>query len=152
MSARPILSKYPRLHKLLRSDSQANTEFNAALNEVAKDGGAAGIIEELQQNLAKSEENLQEQLTKVGITQKSQEKTLKFIRLFGQLLEAQTHFTPYVEDLTDKRKYMIELSPAQIRMALQLYWDIIGQAMESAFERNIARDPAAEREEAFSDE
>jgi len=152
MPVRPILSKYPRLHALLRRDAQANTEFNEALLEVSKDGGASAIIGELQKDLETSEENLQKQIAQVGISQRSQERSVRFIRLFGELLEAQTSFKPYVDDLTYKNKYMIEFSPAQIRLALRLYWDIIGQAMESTIARTVVMDPAAEREGDIDDE
>jgi hypothetical protein len=152
MSGRPILSKYPRLHGLLRRDPQANTEFNAALNEVATDGGTGEIIKDLQEQLARSEGNLQDQLTKTGTAVRAQEKTVRFIRLLGEILEAQTNFRPYVEDMAEKRKYTIEFSPAQIRMALRLYWDGVGQAMESTIARTVVLDPAAERESEDDDE
>jgi hypothetical protein len=146
MPGRPILSKYPRLHSLLRRDPQANTEFNAALNEVSTDGGSGEIIKDLQEQLAQSESNLQEQLTKTTAALRAQERTVRFIRLLGELLEAQTNFKPYVEDIAEQRKYSIEFSPAQIRMALRLYWDVVGQAMESTIARTAVLDPALERE------
>jgi hypothetical protein len=119
---------------------------------VATDGGTGEIIKDLQEQLARSEGNLQDQLTKTGTAVRAQEKTVRFIRLLGEILEAQTNFRPYVEDMAEKRKYTIEFSPAQIRMALRLYWDVVGQAMESTIARTVVLDPAAERESEDDDE
>jgi hypothetical protein len=147
MPLRPILSKYPRLHGLLRKDTQANADFNALLNEVVNSpAGSSAAADSLQEKLNQSEANVQDLLNKNAVATRSVEKTVRFIRLLGELLEAQTNFKPYVEDIAEKRKYSIEFSPAQIRMALRLYWDVVGQAMESTIARTAVLDPAADRE------
>jgi hypothetical protein len=144
---RPILSKYPHLRSLLQNDAKANAEFNSALNEVTSQDSFSAELNQALESLQKSESNLQSQINKAAAYEKTAAKSIRFIRLLGELLEAQTNFSPYVEDLAEQRKYQIEFSPAQIRMALRWYWDVIGSSMESAIGRTLILDPALERED-----
>ena len=143
---RPILSKYPHLRAVLQNDARANAEFNAVLNECSSQESSSAELNQALEELRRSETNLQEQLNKATSAERTLEKSIRFIRLLGELLEAQTNFSPYTEDLAEKRKYNIEFSPAQIRLALRWYWDVLGSAMENSITRSVVMDPAAERD------
>jgi hypothetical protein len=141
-----MLSKYPRLHQLLKNDSQANTEFNAAIAEVTRFSSAPE--ESLVAQLETSETNLQKCLDKCTKMEKLTEATVRFIRLLGETIEVQTQLSPYTEDLAKNKDYTVHFTAEHIRLALHLHWDIIGSAMENELLRTVVVDPAAERENA----
>lgn len=143
---RPILSNYPHLHSVLKNDSRANVEFNAAILEMTRFNARGNTVDaELVERLETSESNLQEYIEKYNEMEKLTEATVRFIRLLGENIEVQTQLTPYVEDLAKDKDYSIHFTAVQIRLALHLHWDVIGASMENAIGRSLITDPAAER-------
>lgn len=142
---RPLLSKYPRLHMLLKNDTAANIEFNAAIADVAKTNIPGTVEKDLTEQLVQSENNLQEYIEKYKLMEKLTEATVRFIRLLGETIEEQTKLTPYTDDLLIAKEYTVHFTAAQIRLALHLHWDVIGQALENEILRTVIIDPAADR-------
>ena len=142
----PILAKYPYLHGLLKNDPKANSEFNAAIADVTGVNVRARTESDLQDKLERSETNLNIYIDKVRSMTKLAESTVQFIRLLGEIIEEQTQLTPYTEDLLKSKDYTVHFTAVQIRLALHLHWDVIGQAMENDIARTLLADPAAERE------
>lgn len=147
MPKRPILSTYPHLHHLLKNDHRANTEFNQVVSELTRFSATGTNAEvELAERLEVSETNLQKYIEQYKKMELLTEATVRFIRLLGENIEVQTQLTPYTEDLAKIKDYTVHFTAEQIRLALHLHWDVIGQAMENSLARTLIVDPAAERE------
>lgn len=145
MARRPVLSNYPHLHNVLRNDPTANREFQSCISSMSQPDDAEEQTQVNELNLTRA--SLHEALARVEATNKKQEKVTRFIMLLGGLLEKQAHLNPYAQDLLTKTQYEITFSPDQIRMALKLYWDVVGEKMEQTIARTVAvDDPADERE------
>ena len=142
--ARPALSSYPHLYNLLRNDPTANRDFNAILSAALSPQPSAS--EDQLAELEVSRRNLQEAITKLQKQEKTQAKILRFISLLGEVIEPQAKLKPYSQDLLTKSHYDIRFSPDQIRMALHLFWDAVGERMENTIVKTVAMDdPAADR-------
>jgi hypothetical protein len=145
MAQRPVLSNYPHLHSILRNDPTANRDFNAILTAVSAPQTSAS--EDTLAELELSRRNLQDTLTKLQKQEKTQAKILRFISLLGGVIEPQVRLSPYSQDLLTKTHYDVRFSPDQIRMALNLYWDAVGEGMENVIARTVkVDDPAADRD------
>ncbi len=143
----PPLSNFPRLYNLLRSDPQANKEFNDYVSRIKSPVDAERRTKELTDSL-ESERILrnetQDTLRQVrAITQKS----VRFIRLLGEVIEPQVNLTPYSQDVSMRTTYEIKFNATQIRMALKLYWDVLAENMENILMGDQVVDPVGESEE-----
>ncbi len=145
MPKQSILTNFPYLHNLLRNDVRANTDFNAIISQMST--SLSAVEREQLQSSVDAERTLvrelREQLQKAA---QLNIKAVRFIRLLGEIMESQTELKPYVQDVSEKRVYLIKFSADQIRFALRWYWDVLSAKMEEAL-RSQAVDPADESEE-----
>lgn len=137
MGRRPVLSKYPHLHNILRNDPVANQQFNAAISGLGL-SPADNEEPKLQKQLDESRKQTIAQEAKVQEASKLLQRQRSFIKLLGETIEAQTNLEPYSTDIDKGRKYNIVFSPDQIRVALRLYWDVTSQDMESSIARVVS--------------
>lgn len=142
MPRRPLLTNYPHLHGVLRKDPLANRDFQTCLSDLKHPPPSTdpvitpAMLDAVNLRLREAQEALSKQ-DRVNV------KTVRFIRLLGEVIESQTKLQPYSQDASAREQYKIMFSPEQIRMVLRLYWDVIADDME----RKLVRvDPAADRE------
>jgi hypothetical protein len=137
MGRRPVLSQYPHLHNILRNDPVANQQFNAAISGLRL-SPADDDEPKLQKQLDEARKQTKAQEGKVQEASKLLQRQRSFIKILGETIEAQTNLEPYSADIDKGRKYNIEFSPDQIRVALRLYWDVTSQDMEASIARVVS--------------
>lgn len=137
MGRRPVLSKYPHLHNILRNDPVANQQFNAAISGLNL-SPADTDEPKLQKQLDEARKQTIAQEAKVKEASRLLQRQRSFIKILGETIEAQTDLEPYSADIDRGRKYNIEFTPDQIRVALKLYWDVTSQDMEASIARVVS--------------
>lgn len=145
--AKPVLSNYPHLHSVLRNDTRANAEFNAILSAVGNPSLGAAREQELTDSLESERTLRTEMQLELNKAKAVNEKTVRFIRLLGEVMEPQAQLRPYSQDVSTKATYDIKFNANQVRMALKLYWDVVADSMETALGGNDVVDPADQQEE-----
>lgn len=133
MGRRPLLEKFPHLHSLLKRDPVANAQFNAAINEVnnsllagVEPGGKRAI------ELDISNKSLAELSGKYQHLVDNTRRVRKLLRLLGEVIEPQCNLKPYTQDVEERTVYEIKFNADQIRLALSLHWELIGQETEAS--------------------
>ncbi len=145
--SKPVLSSYPYLYSILRNDPRANTDFNAILSALNSPSAAAAREQELIDSL-EAERTLRTEIqTAANKNSEVTKKTVRFIKLLGEVMEPQVKLQPYAQDVSTKATYDIKFSASQVRMALRLYWDVLSSRMEEILGGDEVRDPADEVEE-----
>lgn len=143
--SKPLLSNYPRLHGILKNDPQANADFNAIISAL-KSPLSADREKELTDSI-EAERTLRAEIQvaaeKNGTVTK---RTVRFIKLLGEVIEPQVQLQPYAQDVSTKTTYTITFNATQIRMALKLYWDVLSSKMEDVLATGVVVDPADEEE------
>ena len=145
--ALPALASFPYLYSLLRNDPRANKEFNDYVSQARSPVASSRQLQDLTENLeAERKLRAEQQLLaeKVGSTTK---KTVRFIKLLGEVIESQVSLRPYTQDVSLKATYSIVFNAGQIRMALKLFWDVMAQNMEDALTNASAVDPVPDPED-----
>lgn len=145
--SRPNLSNYPALLQALRSNNQVDTEFNAYVSSVTSPGAAASREKEYEAGLAAERMRADEADARAKKAEDLLGKTTRFIKVVGEVIEGQLQLNPYVQDVSEKKRYEISFGPGQIRMALRWYWDVLGSKMEDVLAKSTVTDPIAEDEE-----
>lgn len=146
MSNQPLLSAYPYLHNLMRSDPRANTEFNAIISSLKNPGAREAKEQELQESIKALETHNAELKTVMTRVATAKLKAVRFIKILGPLMETQLRLSPYEQDVSQQKHYDIRFTADQVRMALRWYWDVVAESMEAALAKG-APDPADEAEE-----
>lgn len=134
---RPVLSKYPHLHNILRNDPVANSQFNAAISGLGIPQ-ADSDEPRLQTQLDEARKQTLAHEKKVLEASKLLQRQRSFIKILGETIESQTDLEPYSTDIDKGRKYTITFTPDQVRVALRLYWDVISQDMEASIARVVS--------------
>lgn len=145
--ANPLLSSYPHLYNLLRNDPKANAEFNAVVISIRSPAGAADREKELRDSLDAERTLRAEMQSKAEKSSHVTIRTIRFIKLLGEVIEPQVDLKPYEQDVSTKRTYEIRFGAGQIRMALKLYWDVISDHLEAALTSSTAKDPVGDNED-----
>lgn len=141
------LSSYPHLHQVLKNDSRANADFNAILS-IARHSGINHPREKELTDSLEAERTLRAELQ--AAADKNSEvtkKTVRFIKLLGEVMEPQVKLKPYEQDVSTKATYDIKFNANQVRMALRLYWDVLSVRMEEILANDEVADPADGAEE-----
>lgn len=125
---KPELSNYPHLHNLLKRDPKANKEFQDALKDAR--GLASPPSDGEDAALETARRQVSELVRELQDKGKSQAKIIRFIRLLGEVMEPQLKLRRYSEDVLEHNTYNITFSANQIRLALRLYWNVVGDEME----------------------
>lgn len=144
--AKPQLSSFPALHQLLRSNHQANTEFNAYVGAITTPGAGQDREKEYEAGLEAERKRATECEERAKKAEALSGKATRFIKILGELIESQHQLKPYVQDVSEKNHYDIRFSPAQIRMAMRWYWDVLSSKMEEVLSRG-SEDTADSEEE-----
>ncbi len=139
---RPLLTAYPHLRALLQNSALANTEFNEILNKQKITPPA--VVEEQKRRITELTTQLDFATKQLREQTERHEKMRRLLLFLGEVIESQTHFTPYSEDVSSQKRYTISFSADAIRKALRLYWDLIAEKAEETFK---ARIPAKEDED-----
>ena len=145
--AKPHLTNFPALHQLLRSSHQANTEFNAYVSALTSPGASEQREKEYEAGLEAERIRAAEFEARAKKAEAVVAKSVRFIRLLGEVIESQLNLNPYVQDVSEKTHYDIRFGPGQIRMAVRWYWDVLSDKMEEVLTRDPVADPADNREE-----
>ena len=145
--AKPQLTNFPALHQLLRSNHQANTEFNGYVSSLVAPGASANREKEYEAGLEAERIRAKECEARAVRAEAINAKGVRFIRLLGEVIESQHQLSPYVQDVSEKKHYDIRLSPGQIRMALRWYWDVLSSNMEDVLAKGSVVDPVGNNEE-----
>jgi len=144
--AKPQLTNYPTLYQLLRSNHQANTEFNAYVSAINKPGVQEAREHELQDSIKALEIRAQELQQRALKAETVLQKGVRFVKILGELMETQLQLTPYTQDVREAKHYDIRFSADQVRLATRWYWDVLANSMETTLTRG-APDPADDPEE-----
>lgn len=138
MGKRPALEAYPHLHSVLKNDPTANAQFQACLSAAIGQGGSPGIDEiKLKTDLEKMQSELSKLVAKHQKLLQTADKAKRVIKLLGGIVEPQLQLKPYVQDISEEREYIIKFSPRNIRLFLQMHWDLISQETEDVFYRAL---------------
>ena len=145
--AKPQLSNYPALLQALRTSTQVNTEFNAYVSSITSPGSVVDREKEYEDGLEAERTRADEAVARAKKTDALLDKTVRFIKILGEVIEGQLQLNPYTQDVLEKKRYEISFSAGQVRMALRWYWDVLGSKMEYVLAKNAAADPIAEDDE-----
>jgi len=143
--AKPQLTNYPTLHQLLRSNHQANTDFNAYVSAINNPGAQEAREQELQDSIKALETRAQELQQRAQKAEAALQKGVRFVKILGELMETQLQLTPYTQDVREAKHYDIRFSADQVRLATRWYWDVLANSMEATLTRG--EDPADDPEE-----
>ncbi len=144
MRPRPALSDYPCLHGVLKSNPMANRQFNELLSRSKSHVGDNTQVESLYADVDSRDKQIQKLLAREIELSKIAMRLSKFVRVLGEVIEEQTDLTPYSSDVDNGKKYVIELTPSQVRTALILHWDTMAAKIESMLVPSVS-DPADAR-------
>jgi hypothetical protein len=139
--AKPQLSNYPALLQVLRSNTQANTEFNAYVSSITTPGAAASREKDYEEGLAAERTRADEADSRAKKAEAVVAKSVRFIRVLGEVIESQLRLNPYVQDVAEKKRYEISFSAGQVRMAVRWYWDVLSSKMEDVLATSATPDP-----------
>lgn len=144
---KPKLSNYPRLHSAMRADPLLNREFNDYVSQIQSPTAAEAREKELTDSLEAERVLRSEIQSKSTKLEEVTRKSLRFIKLLGEVIEPQVQLRPYEQDVSMKTHYDIRFNASQIRMALRLYWDAMSDFMERTLEGKGPVDPVEDPEE-----
>ena len=144
--AKPQLSNYPALLQVLRNNNQANTEFNAYVSSLRSPGADDARAKEYEQGLEAERIRASEAEARARKAEELNSKAVRFIKLLGEAVESQLKLRPFSQDVLEKSRYEISLTPSQTRIALRWYWDVISSKMEEAIAKG-AQDPIPNEDE-----
>lgn len=131
MGRRPALEAYPHLHSVLRKDPAANAQFQACLSAATGPEGILGAdTDKLRSELMRAQNDLSNLVAKYQMLLKTADKAKRVIKLLGGIMEPQLQFKSYMQDLVEKREYVVKFSPQNVRLFLQMYWDLVSQETE----------------------
>lgn len=134
---RPLLSDYPHLHQILKNDPVANQQFNAALSGLVP-AHTATRETQLQTELETARKKVISLEAQIKKDEATKYKQASFIKLLGDAVESQVQLDPYAKDINTGRKYNIEFTPDQVRVAMRLHWDLIAGSMETEIARVVS--------------
>jgi chemotaxis protein histidine kinase CheA len=146
MARKPILTDYPRLYFVLRQDPAANADFQKCIGKLTGTD-AAKSVKDLKSSVEAEQTLRTEAQAEAAKLKVELQKTVRFIRLIGELMESQTELSPYAQDVSEKKSYDIRFDANQIRRALQYYWATVAGDMEAVLTRPEANDPLDKEEE-----
>ena len=145
--AKPQIGNYPALLQALRASNQVNTEFNAYISSLTLPGATAEREKEYENNLEAERTRASEADARAKKAEDLLTKSVRFIKVLGEVIESQLQLSPYAQDVSEKKRYEISFSAGQVRMAIRWYWDVLSTKMEDVLAKNAAADPIAEDEE-----